>query len=122
MTEVDYQLCVSPYTISEKDCRDLTKIKGQRKHEGFERSLPKVKLCRHRPKGLYCSLPKKRRARRFYEVGCPKVKLEQEGEWSCGKVCQEGLPKAKLEQEGEGSAKKVAEGSDASRKYVARVG
>jgi len=37
-------------------------------------------------------------------VGCPKVKLEQEGEGSCGKVCEEGLPKAKLEQEGEGSA------------------
>ena len=45
---------------------------------------------------------------------------------SCGKVCEEGLPKVKLEQEGEesweGSAKKVAEGSDARRKYVARVG
>jgi len=45
---------------------------------------------------------------------------------SCGKVCEEGLAKVKLEQEGaeswEGSAKKVAEGSDASRKYVARVG
>ena len=45
---------------------------------------------------------------------------------SCGKVCEEGLPKVKLEQEGEesweGSAKKVAEGSDASRKFVARVG
>jgi len=45
---------------------------------------------------------------------------------SCGKVCEEGLPKVTMEQEGEesweGSAKKVAEGSDASRKYVARVG
>ena len=45
---------------------------------------------------------------------------------SCEKVCEEGLPKVKLEQEGEesweGPAKKVAEGSDASRKYVARVG
>jgi len=45
---------------------------------------------------------------------------------SCGKVCEEGLPKVKLEQEGEesweGSAQKVAEGSDASRKYVAHVG
>jgi len=45
---------------------------------------------------------------------------------SCGKVCEEVLPKVKLEQKGEesweGSAKKVAEGSDASRKYVARVG
>jgi len=45
---------------------------------------------------------------------------------SCGKVCEEGLPKVNLEQEGEesweGSAKKVAKGSDASRKYVARVG
>jgi len=41
-------------------------------------------------------------------------------------VCEEGLPRVKLEQEGEESlersAKKVAEGSDASRKYVARVG
>jgi len=51
----------------------------------------------------------------FCEVGCTKVKLdsEQEGEASCGKVCQEGFPKVKLEQEGEesleGSAKKVAE-------------
>jgi len=41
---------------------------------------------------------------------------------SCGKVCEEGLPKVKLEQEGEESAKKVAAGSDASRKYMARVG
>jgi len=45
---------------------------------------------------------------------------------SCGKVCDQGLPSFKLEHEGEesweGSAKKVAEGSDASRKYVARVG
>jgi len=64
--------------------------------------------------------------RRFYKVGCSKVKLEQEGEVSCGKVCEEGLPKVTLKQEGEesweGSAKKVAEGSDASRKNVARVG
>ena len=28
---------------------------------------------------------RKERARRFYEGGCPKVKLEQEGEVSCGK-------------------------------------
>ena len=45
---------------------------------------------------------------------------------SCGKVCEEGLPKLKLEQEGEesweASAKKVTEGSDAKRKYVARIG
>jgi len=45
---------------------------------------------------------------------------------SCGKVCDQGLPSFKLEHEGEesweGSAKKVAEGSDASRKYAARVG
>jgi len=45
---------------------------------------------------------------------------------SCGKVCEEGLPKVKLEHEGEESreesAKKVAEGSNASRKYMARVG
>ena len=40
---------------------------------------------------------RKERARRFYEVGCPKVKLEQEGEVSCGKVCEEGLPKVNLE-------------------------
>jgi len=42
------------------------------------------------------------------------------------RYCNEGLPSFKLEHEGEesweGSAKKVAEGSDASRKYVARVG
>jgi len=50
----------SQNTISEKDCRDLTKINRQRKHEGFDRSLPKVKLCRNRPKGQCCSLPKKR--------------------------------------------------------------
>ena len=55
-------------------------------------------------------------------MGCPKVKLEQEGEGSCGRVCEEGLPNVKLEQEGEGSAKKVAEGEEASRKYMARVG
>ena len=45
---------------------------------------------------------------------------------SCGKVCEEGLSKVKLEQEAEesweGSAKQVAERSDASRKYVVRVG
>ena len=40
---------------------------------------------------------RKEGARRFYEVGCVKVKLEQEGEVSCGKVCEEGLPKVKLE-------------------------
>jgi len=40
-------------------------------------------------------------------------------------VCEEGLPKVKLQHEGEeseGSAEKVAEGSDASRQHVARVG
>jgi hypothetical protein len=73
-------------------------------------------------KGCTVVSRRKERARRFYEVGCPKVKLEQEGEGSCGKVCEEGLPKVKLEQEGEGSAKKVAEGAEASRKYMARVG
>ena len=41
------------------------------------------------------------RARRFYEVDCPKVKIEQKGEVSCGKDCEEGLPKVKLKQEGE---------------------
>jgi len=69
---------------------------------------------------------RKEPARRFYEVGCVKVKLEQEEEVSCGKVCEEGLPKVNLEYEGEGSgegsAKKVAKGSDASRKYEALVG
>ena len=50
----------SQHTISEKDCRDLTKINRQRKHEGFDRSLTKVKLCRNRLKGQCCSLPKKR--------------------------------------------------------------
>jgi len=52
---------------------------------------------------------RKEGARRFYKVGCSKVKLEQEGKVSCGKVCEE-------------SAKKIVEGSDASRTYVARVG
>jgi len=49
-------------TISDVDCRDLTNINRQRKYEGFDRSLPKVKLCpsRNRLKGQYCSLPKKR--------------------------------------------------------------
>jgi len=51
---------------------------------------------------------RKERAKWFYKVGCSKVKIEQEGEVSCGKVYEE-------------CAKKVAEGSDASRKYVARV-
>jgi len=50
----------SQNTISEEDCRDLTLINRQRKQEGFDRSLPKVKLCRNRPKGQCCSLPKKR--------------------------------------------------------------
>jgi len=53
------------------------------------------------------------RARQLYKVDCSKVKLEQEGEMSCGKVWEEGLQKVKLEQEGEesweGSVKKVAE-------------
>jgi len=48
---------------------------------------------------------RKERARQFYEVGCPKVKLEQEGEVSCGKDCEEGLAKVKLKQEGEESLK-----------------
>ena len=77
-------------------------------------------------KGCTVVSRRKERARRFYKVGWSKVKLEQEGEVSRGKVCEEGLPKVKLEQEGEESwerfAKKVAAGSDASRKYVARVG
>jgi len=41
---------------------------------------------------------RKQRARRFYEVRCSQVKLEQEGEVSCGKVCEGGLPKVNLEQ------------------------
>ena len=91
----------SQNTISEKDCRDLTKINRQRKHEGFDRSLPNyVKIVR---KGNGVVSRRKERARRFYEVGCAKVKLEQEGEVSCGKVCEGGLPKIKLEQEGEES-------------------
>ena len=40
---------------------------------------------------------RKQRARRFYEVRCSQVKLEQEGEVSCGKVCEGGLPKVNLE-------------------------
>ena len=93
----------SQNTLSEKDCRDLTKINRQRKHEGFDRSLPKcVKIIR---KGNDVVSRRKERARQFYEVGCLQVKLEQEGEESW-----------------EVSAKKVAEGSDASRKYVARCG
>ena len=48
------------------------------------------------------------------------------GIWILREACEEGLPKVKLEQEGkeswEGSSKKVTKGSDASRKYVARVG
>ena len=40
---------------------------------------------------------RKERARRCYEVDCVKVKIEQEGEVSCGKVCEEGLPKVNLE-------------------------
>ena len=48
---------------------------------------------------------RKEDARRFYEVDRSKVKLEQEGEVSCGKVFEEGLPKVKLDQEGEESWK-----------------
>jgi len=40
---------------------------------------------------------RKERASRFDKVGCVKVKLEQEGEISCGKVCEEGLSKVNLE-------------------------
>jgi len=54
-------------------------------------------------KGNAVVFRRKERARRFYEVGCSKVKLEQEGEGSCGKVCEEGLPKVKLKQEREES-------------------
>jgi len=50
----------SQNTISEMDCRGLTIINHQRKHEGFDRSLPKVELCRNIQKGQCCSLPKKR--------------------------------------------------------------
>ena len=52
-------------------------------------------------KGCTVVSRRKERARRFYEVGyevgCVKVKLELEGEVSCGKVCEEGLPKVNLE-------------------------
>jgi len=52
----------SQNTTSEKDCRDLTKIDRKRQHEGFDRSLLKVKLCPSRNclKGQCCSIPKKR--------------------------------------------------------------
>jgi len=89
-------------TIYKKDCRDLTIINCQRKHEGFDRSLPKVKLCCNRLKGQCCSLPKKRK-REAVVRSRPKVKPEQEGEVSCGKNCEEVLSKVKLEQEGEES-------------------
>ena len=58
-TTTKHKTIRSQNTISEKDCRDLTKINRQRKHEGFDRSLPEVKLCRNRLKGQCCSLPKK---------------------------------------------------------------
>jgi len=73
----------------------------QGKHEGFDRSLPNfVKIVW---KGNAVVSRKKRTREAVHEVGCAKVKLEQEGEVSCGKVCEEGLPKVKLEQEGEES-------------------
>ena len=92
----------SQNTRSEKDYRDLTKINRQRKHEGFDRRSNWIEIVR---KGNGVVSRRKERARRFYEVNRSKVKLEQE-----------------VEESWKGSAKKVAEGSDASRKYVARVG
>jgi len=89
-------------TIFEKDCRDLTKINRQRKHEGFNRSPPTWNYVKIVRKGNAAFSRRKERAKRFYEVGCAKIKLEQEGEVSCGpwKVCEEGLPKVKLERKG----------------------
>jgi len=59
-----------------------------------------VKIVR---KGNAVVSRRKEHARRFYKVGCAKVKLEQEGEVSCEKGCEEGLPKVKMKQEGEES-------------------
>ena len=50
----------SQNNISQKDCTDLTIMNRQKKHQSFDRSLPKVTLCRNRPKRQYCSLLKKR--------------------------------------------------------------
>jgi len=80
----------SDNTTSGEDCDDLTKRNRQGKREGCDRSLPKncVKIVR---KGGAVVSRIKERVRRVYEVGCPKVKLEQEEEWYCGKICGEGL-------------------------------
>ena len=111
----------SQNTISEKDCRDLTKItvresmkvliEVSRRSNCVEivwKGNAVVSRRKERSncveivwKGNAVVSRRKERERRFYKVGCSKVKLEQEGVVSCGKVCEEGLPKVNLEQEGE---------------------
>jgi len=74
-------------TISGEDCRDLTKINQQRKRVGYDkvsRTSNCVKIVR---KSGAVVTQRKQRVSLFCEVGCPKVKLEQEGQVSCGKIC-----------------------------------
>jgi len=71
----------SQNTISEKDCRDLTTINRQRKHEGFDRILPKVKLRRNHPKGQCCSLPKKRTREEVLRARTPFGRSRGFSEW-----------------------------------------
>jgi len=90
----------SQNTISEKDCGDLTKINRQRKHEGLIEVSQGSNCFRIEIvwKGNAVVSRRKERARRFYKVGCSKVKLEQEGKVSCGKVCKEGCWRVRCEQ------------------------
>jgi len=121
----------SHQTISEKNCRDLSTwiITRKRKHEGFDRSLPKVKLCWNRPKERCCSRPKKRSREAVLRSRLCKGQTRA----GRGSLLWKGLRKrSSKDQSGAGRGRVLervteegstcAEGSDASRKYVTRVG
>ena len=120
-TTTKHKTIRSQNTISEKDCRDLSKINRQRKHEGFDRSLPEVKLCRNRLKGQCCSLPKKSTR----EVVLRSMLFKGQTRVGRGSKCLVERSAKKVFQRSNWSRKGKShgkEGSDASRNYVAHVG
>jgi len=96
--------------MSGEDCRDLTKINCQRKREGCDRSLPKVKMCRKCSKGRCGSLPEKvLEAQTVLKSSERVVLLRVCRRKECARGVCEGLPKVKIEPEGEGSRERACE-------------
>jgi len=77
-------------TISGEECRDLTK-QTVREHVKVVTEVSRRSNCFEivQKDGAVVS-QRKERTRWVYKVGCPKMIIEQKGEGSCGKVCQEG--------------------------------